>query len=667
MKAGNGLRAQVPVRVLAALSLWALLAPPAAAEEPARAPAFDPASWPALVPARQADPRTEARVAELLARMTLAEKVGQVIQADISSVTPDDVREYHLGSVLAGGNSAPGGDVRAPAAHWLELADRFFEASTDTRGGRTGIPTIWGIDAVHGHSNIVGATIFPHNIGLGAARDPELIRRIARVTATEMAVTGIEWTFAPTLAVVRNDRWGRSYEGYAEHPEVVRAYARPMVEGLQGTLDDPARLVGDRVIATAKHFVGDGGTVDGIDQGDNISSPAELLSVHAAGYLPAIQAGVETVMASYNSWHGRKMHGYEPLLTGVLKERWGFDGFVVGDWNGHGQLPGCSNDDCPQALNAGLDMYMAPDGWRALHANTLAAVRRGDISQTRLDDAVRRILRVKLRARMLDRPKPSERPVAGDFELLGAPAHRALAREAVRKSLVLLKNDGGVLPLAGSARVLVAGPAATDVGMQTGGWTLSWQGTGNTRAHFPNATTIAEGIVEAVHAAGGRVEVSPDGTFDRSPDAAVVVFGEPPYAEGDGDLPDVAFRAAAFDHLRVLRRLREQGVPVVSVFLSGRPLWVNPELDASDAFVAAWLPGSEGAGIADVIVGGADGEARHDFSGKLSFSWPASPQQARLNVGDEGYAPLFEYGYGLSYADPGRPAPPSGDADRRSR
>lgn len=638
-------------RLLSSLAVAFLFAGPATADNDANdsPPLFDPAAWPQPATRRAPDPALEQRVSALLSRMTPEEKVGQIIQADITTVTPADVREFHLGSVLNGGNSGPGGDDRAAPPQWLELADSFYEASTDTGDGGVGIPAIWGTDAVHGHNNIVGATLFPHNIGLGAARDPDLMRRIGRVTARETAVTGLDWTFAPTLAVVQNDRWGRTYEGYSENPDVVRTCAAAIVEGLQGALSDPGRLRGDRVIATAKHFVGDGGTVDGIDQGNNVSSAAELLRIHAAGYLPAIEAGVETVMASYNSWHGRKIHGFEPLLTGVLKDRWGFDGFVVGDWNGHGQVEGCTNVSCPKAINAGLDMFMAPDSWRELYANTLASARNGEISPDRLNDAVRRILRVKIRAGIMDRPKPSERPLAGRFELLGSPEHRAVAREAVRKSLVLLKNDGQVLPIAGSARILVAGEAADDIAQQSGGWTLSWQGDGNSRADFPNAESIWEGIEHAVSSAGGAAVLSTDGSYDERPDVAVVVFGEQPYAEFEGDIANVDFHSPTFDDMEVLQRLQGDGIPVVSVFVSGRPLSVNPELELSDAFVAAWLPGSEGGGIADVLIGDAEGTARYDFTGKLSYSWPKAPEQARLNYGDPAYEPLFEFGYGLTY------------------
>ena len=594
---------------------------------------------------------TEARVADLVSRMTLEEKVGQVLQPDIASVTPDEVREYNLGSILNGGGSAPDGNLRNTPESWLELADAFWKASTDTSDGGLGIPMIWGTDAVHGHSNIVGATIFPHNIGLGAANDPGLMYEIGRVTSLEMLATGLDWTFAPTVAVVRNDRWGRTYEGYSEDPRIVAAYAPRIVEGIQGKLGTPDFLGEDRMIATAKHFVGDGGTHDGIDQGDYQGTEAELREIHAAGYPPAIAAGVQTVMASYNSFHGEKMHGNRTMLTDVLVGRMGFDGFVVGDWNGHGQVEGCSPESCPQSFNAGLDMFMVPSDWKALYRNLLKQVRSGEISEDRLDEAVGRILRVKARAGILDAPMPSERKNGGNWDLLAAPGHRAIAREAVRKSLVLLKNENGLLPIPPASRVLVAGDGAHDIGKQSGGWTLSWQGTGNSREHFPNGESIFEGLAAAIESAGGTAVLSEDGAWSEKPDVAIVVFGEDPYAETQGDRKHVDFDPQ--DGLELLRAFREAGIATVSVFISGRPLWTNPEINLSDAFVAAWLPGTEGGGIADVLVAKADGTPNHDFTGKLSYSWPALASQAEVNIGDDNYSPQFAYGYGLSYAQAG--------------
>jgi beta-glucosidase len=581
--------------------------------------------------------------------MTVEEKVAQTIQADGASITPEELKKYRLGSVLVGGNSAPDGNDRASPQRWIEWIRAFRAAALDKRGDRPEIPIIFGVDAVHGHNNVVGATIFPHNVGLGAARDPDLIRRIGEVTAKEMAATGADWTFGPTVAVPRDERWGRAYEGYGEDPEIVKAYSGPMTLGLQGALAAGKPLAAGRVAGSAKHFLADGGTEKGRDQGDAKISEADLVRLHNAGYPPAIEAGILSVMVSFSSWNGVKHTGNKSLLTDVLKGRMGFEGFVVGDWNAHGQVEGCSNTSCAQAYNAGMDMMMAPDSWKGLYENTLAQVKAGQIPMVRIDDAVRRILRVKVKAGLFE----DKRPLEGKLDLLGAPEHRAVAREAVRKSLVLLKNEG-VLPLKSSAHVLVAGDGADDIGKAAGGWTLTWQGTGNKNSDFPHGQSIYAGVAEAVKAGGGSAELSVTGDFQKKPDVAIVVFGENPYAEFQGDITSIEYQAGDKRDLALLKKLKAAGVPVVAVFLSGRPLWTNPELNASDAFVAAWLPGSEGGGVADVLIGDKAGKPRHDFQGKLSFSWPKRADQEPINVGDPGYDPLFAYGYGLSYAKPGK-------------
>ncbi|HSD16544.1 MAG TPA: glycoside hydrolase family 3 N-terminal domain-containing protein [Thermomonas sp.] len=621
---------------------------PAAAQAEATASPWPEVKWPLAN-----DPALEKRIDALLASMTVEEKVGQLVQGDIASITPDDVRKYRLGSVLAGGNSDPGGKYDATPAQWLAQADAFYEASMDVSQGGKAIPILYGIDAVHGQSNIVGATLFPHNIGLGAMRNPELMRKIGEVTAIETRATGMEWAFGPTVAVPQDDRWGRAYEGYSESPDVVASYAGAMVEGLQGKVGSKEFLDGTKVIASAKHFLGDGGTTGGKDQGDTAVDEATLVRIHAAGYPPAIAAGAQTVMASFNSVNGERMHGNKPFLTDALKGRMQFGGFVVGDWNGHGQIPGCKNDDCPATINAGLDMAMAPDSWKGFYETTLAAAKAGTISKERLDDAVRRILRVKFRLGLFEAGKPSQRAVGGKFELLGAPEHRAIARQAVRESLVLLKNNGGVLPLQPKQRILVAGDGANDVGKQSGGWTLNWQGTGTRRSDFPNADSIYEGIAAQAKAAGGNAELSLEGKYTAKPDVAIVVFGENPYAEFQGDLPNLLYKPGNDADLDLIKKLKADGIPVVAVFLSGRPLWMNREINASDAFVAAWLPGSEGAGIADVLLRKADGGVQHDFKGKLSFSWPRTATQYANNVGQKDYDPLFAFGFGLTYADKG--------------
>ena len=606
-----------------------------------------PELWPAAHSQGLVDPATEAFVSGLMAKMSLEEKVGQMIQADIASITPEDLRRYPLGSILAGGNSPPlGAPDRSAAPAWIATARAFRAVSLEGRPAHEPIPIMFGIDAVHGNNNVVGATLFPHNVGLGAAHDPALIRRIGQATAEETTASGIDWAFGPTLAAPQDDRWGRSYEGYSEYPDIIRAYAGEMVTGLQGAPGTPRGVQHGRVAASAKHFLGDGATKGGVDQGDDDIGEAELIRLHAQGYPAAIDAGAMTVMVSFSSWQGRKMHGNQSLLTGVLKGRMGFQGFVISDWNGHAQVPGCSKVDCPAAFNAGIDMMMAPDGWKELFDNTLAEARSGAIPMSRVDDAVRRILRVKAKLGLFEAARPFE----NDTGVIGAPEHRAVARQAVRESLVLLKNDG-VLPVKGSAHVLVAGSGADDIGRQSGGWTLSWQGTGNTNADFPNGQSIYAGVAEAVKAGGGTAELAVDGAFKQKPDVAIVVFGETPYAEFQGDIRTLEYQPGDKRDLALLKALRAQGVPVVSVFLSGRPLWVNPEINASNAFVAAWLPGSEGAGVADVLIGDASGRPRSDFHGKLSFSWPKSAAQTRLNWGQPPYDPLFPYGFGLTYAD----------------
>jgi beta-glucosidase len=614
--------------------------------------AWPQGSWP-LPP----DPALEARVKVLLAKMSVEDKVGQMIQADIKSVTPDDVRKYRLGSILAGGNSKPNGQQTATTKQWQQLSDAFYRASMDTSGGRLAIPVLFGIDAVHGHNNLVGSTLFPQNSALGNTRDPELIHEIGAATARELRASGINWTFAPTLTVPQDGRWGRAYEGYSENPALVAQYAAAVVEGLEGKLGTPQFLDADHVIATAKHFVGDGGTHEGKDQGDAQISEAVLRDVHAAGYPPAIKAGVQVVMVSFSSWNGVKMAGNKALITDVLKGRMDFGGIVLGDWNAHGQVPGCTNEDCPVAYNAGLDMLEAPDSWKGLYNNTLAEVKSGVIPMARVDDAVTRILRVKLRLGMFEAGLPSANPlVAASAQVIGSPAHRALARRAVRESLVLLKNNG-VLPIDPRKRVLVAGDGADNISKQNGGWTLTWQGTGLTNADFPGATSIFAGIQAQVKAAGGSAELSIDGSYKSKPDVAIVVFGEDPYAEFQGDLPNLAYRPGNDHDLELLRRLRGQGVPVVAVFLTGRPLWMNREINASDAFVVAWLPGSEGAGIADVLLRTRDGRIAHDFHGKLAYSWPRTAVQIPLAGGKDNYHPQFPYGFGLTYAGHGDSAP----------
>ena len=637
---------------LAALFLTSALALTGAAsaqQAPAVAAAAraNPAAWPqAHSPAAITDPAMEKAIDALLARMTIEQKVGQVVQGDISSVTPADLARYPLGSILAGGNSGPYGDERADAATWARMVNDYRAASM--KAG-VGVPILFGVDAVHGHSNVPGATIFPHNIGLGATHDPDLIHRIGQATAAEIAGSGIEWTFAPTLAVPQDLRWGRSYEGYAADPALVKSYATAMVDGLQGKLMPGKPLGPLRVAATAKHFLADGGTKNGKDQGDAQISETELIRTHAQGYPAAIDAGALTVMASFSSWNGVKNHGNATLLTDVLKGRMGFEGLIVGDWNGHGQIPGCTVTDCAAALNAGLDLYMAPDSWKGLFDSLVRDVRAGKVSQARLDDAVRRNLRVKYKLGLMGKTQVER----GDPAQLGAPDHLAIAREAVAKSLVLLKNEGSVLPIKPGANVLVAGAGADNMAMQAGGWTITWQGTDTTAADFPRGQTIGRAIADAVKAAGGSAQINAAGDAQGTPDVAIIVFGEHPYAEFQGDAENLLFKNGEKE-LALLKAMKARGIPTVAVFLSGRPLFMGPQINAADAFVAAWLPGTQGQGVADVLVAGKDGKSARDFTGRLPFAWPAD---ARSPVA----APLFPMGYGLDYAHPHAQGPVNED------
>lgn len=603
-------------------------------------------AWSTLRKPRPLPAADEKRIAAIVARMTLREKIGQMTQAEIRSVTPEDVQRYSLGSVLNGGGAWPGMNRQAAVGDWLALAQRFHAASLASSAG---IPVVWGTDAVHGHNNVYGATLFPHNIGLGAAHDPALVEQVGRAVGAAVRATGIRWVFAPTLAVGTNPRWGRTYESFSADPALVEAYARAYVRGLQGNLRGDGN-----VLATAKHFIGDGGTFQGVDRGDTRVTEAELATLHGRGYVGALEAGVQTVMASYNSWHDTaveggaqlpqgKMHGNPYLLTTVLKQRWGFDGFVVSDWNAIDEVPGCRKDSCAAAINAGVDMVMVPEDWLQFIDNTVAQVERGDISQARIDDAVTRILRVKLRAGALDN-LPRARPDVGRFAGKQAPLQpKGLARQAVRQSLVLLKNERKVLPLRRGGRWLVVGALADSLPAQTGGWSLTWQGNDTTNADFPNGTTV----LAALRAAGAReVVYSPDGVTGAvgAFDAVIAVIGETPYAETAGDVrvpAPLSLSGVAPQTRDLLNNALSHDAPVVSVLLTGRPLESREALEHSAAFVVAWLPGTEGGGIADVLVGGEGGQARYRFSGRLPFPWPSCSQP------EDACPPQFPQGFGL--------------------
>ena len=607
------------------------------------------ADWPAIKSRLAADPVLEARVQDMVASMSLAQKIGQMTQAEIKSITPAEVTKYFVGSVLNGGGSWPDGNKHAGIADWLALSDRYYDASMATDSAIK-LPIIWGIDAVHGNSNVFGATLFPHNIGLGAAHDPALMADIGAATARAVRATGVEWVFAPTLAVAQNARWGRTYESFSTDGPLVRAYARAYVAGLQGGFGD------HNVMATAKHFIGDGATRNGTDQGDAKVSLHDMINVHGSGYFGALEAGVQSVMASYSSWDDvgtginyGKMSGASALLTGALKDKMGFDGFVVSDWNAIGQLAGCTNASCPQAINAGIDMVMVPDDWKAFIANTTRQVEHGEIPMARIDDAVSRIIRAKLRMGLFG-TRPSQRAGAGDA---GSLQSRELARRAVRESLVLLKNNHGVLPLKPGMKILVVGKSADSLPNQSGGWSLTWQGTGNSHADFPNGDTILAGLRHADGAANVTYSETAQGVDLKSFDAIVAVIGETPYAETMGDImPSATLRHSDRypEDLAVLQAVTKSHKPVVVVLLAGRPLYVNNLLNLSDAFVAAWLPGTEGAGVADVLFAGPSSAGPYHFSGTLAMPWPgvACPDVGGNSANAARW--LFAPGYGLRYS-----------------
>ena len=574
----------------------------------------------------------DTRAAALLAQMTLEEKVGQMIQIDYSALVghEDDITQLAIGSVLNGGSSDPGDN--SPLAWSNAIADCERRALAT----RLKIPLLYGIDAVHGHNNIPGATLFPHNIGLGATRDPALVERAARVTAQEVVATGANWTFAPAVIVGRDERWGRSYESFGEEPGLVALLGAAAIRGFQTA--DPGSPTS--ILACAKHFLGDGGTTGGKDQGNTVCDEPTLRRLFLPPYVDAVRAGAGSVMVSYSSWNGAKMHGQQYLITGVLKGELGFRGFVVSDWAAIDQLPGDYSAQIATAVNAGLDMAMIPNGppkknnYAQFAALLLENVRAGRVSQARIDDAVRRILRVKFALGLANRPFAQH----ADLAQLGTPDHRAVARECVQRSLVLLKNEGSALPLKKGLRQLrVVGSAADDLGVQCGGWTVSWQGGhGNVT---PGGTTLLAGLRQMAPA-GCTVSYSADGSDLAGADAIVAVIGEDPYAEGRGDRADL--RLPEKD-IALLRSAHAANVPVVLVLLSGRPLILGEALDLCDGLVAAWLPGTEGAGVADVLFG------TKAPTGKLPVSWPRSMAQIPINVGDAAYDPLFAYGFGLGY------------------
>lgn len=602
------------------------------------------AAFPQRKAAHGVDAALEARIAQIIADMTLEQKVGQMTQAEIRSITPDQVRAHYIGSILNGGGAWPGMNKHASLADWTNLADSFAKASLSTNMA-VKIPLIWGTDAIHGHNNVVGATLFPHNIGLGAAGDPDLVERIGRATAKQVRATGIGLAFAPAVSVAEDPRWGRAYESYSSDPKMVAKLGGALVRGLQG------QLTGDGdVAASVKHFIGDGGTFRGIDQGENQSVPSRLASVHGAGYYAALDAGVATVMISYNSWSPGgaepfgKMHGNRALITGVLKQKLKFDGLVISDWNAIEQVEGCERDHCPQAINAGVDLFMVPDNWKTFIERTVADVREGRVAMARIDDAVARILRVKFRTGLFDKPVSAGR-YTGDANAL---VDRPLAQEAVRKSVVLLKNNSGTLPLRTGKRILVVGTSANSFPDQAGGWSITWQGDETDNHDYPVGETLLDGVRRVYGAE--KVTFSADGSAFAPGkfDAVVMVMGETPHAEMKGDVrwPAPLAHSVQYPAQRaLLDKARTWGVPIVSVLYSGRTVYANDLINRSDAFIAAFLPGTEAGALADVLAG----KNRLDFSGKLSFNWPNTPC---LSPGDLTKGTMFPRGYGLSYRKP---------------
>ena len=577
------------------------------------------------------DPKIEKQVDALLAQMTLDEKIGQMVQTDSAALAnKSDIATYFLGSVLSGGGSDPP-DGNSPQS-WLKFATSFEAYASQTR---LKIPLIYGIDAVHGHNKIDGAVIFPHNIGMGAAHDPQLVDREERVTAEELAGTGIRWAFAPCIAVAQDERWGRTYESFGEDPALVSELGTAAVHGFQG---DQLSADPTSILACAKHFIGDGGTKNGKDQGNAVCDEATLRRLYLPPYRDAVNAGVGSIMVSYNSWNGQKMSAERYLLTDVLKNELGFKGFLISDWAAIDQLSQDYKSDVEYSINAGMDMVMIPNGpgkpnnYVEFISSLKELVADGTVPQSRIDDAVRRILRVKFAMGLFD--DPAVDPAL--TEAIGSPGHRAVARQAVRESLVLLKNENRTLPLSKHIKHLaVVGAAADDLGVQCGGWTISWQGDRGNVTH--GGTTVLAAIRRTV-SPDTQVSFYPDAANLGNPDAIIAVVGEVPYAEMFGNRTNLDLSA---HDTTLIARAKSTGAPVVTVLISGRPLILNSALNDSSAFVAAWLPGTEGQGVADVLFGD------YNPTGKLPRTWPSSNDH--LHAGDENANPSFPLGFGLSY------------------
>jgi beta-glucosidase len=580
----------------------------------------------------------DGQVRKFLSRLTLAEKVGQMTQADQTYLHDlEDLQKYHLGSLLSGGDSDPrtGNDFHS----WRELYNRFQARALKTNSR---IPILYGIDDVHGNSNVIGATIFPHNIGLGCTRNAELVEKAGRITAIEVRAIGVQWGFAPCVTVPQDVRWGRTYEGFSESPDVVKVLGEAAVRGMQGSgLGDPLGIA-----ACAKHFAGDGGTAYGtgvpkgkgslhypLDQGDTRLNDADFRRIHLQGYITALQAGVATIMPSYSSWNGVKCSASDVMLTEILKKEMGFKGFLISDYAAEKELPGSYKQQIETTINAGMDMVMVPDDYKGFIRLLTELVQEGRVPMQRIDDAVARILRVKFAMGLMD-PNRSQLADPALEKQFGSPEHRAVARQCVRESLVVLKNERSILPLTRGKRIHVAGKCADNIGNQCGGWTITWQGqSGNTT----KGTTILAAIREAAGTA--NVTYSEDGSGAEGASIAVAVIGETPYAEMKGDRENLNLDPK---DLAVVEKLKRSGVPVVVVLVSGRPMAMDGILPKMDALVAAWLPGTEGDGVADVLFG------KSKPAGKLSFTWPKGSSTS-FHLGDPGYETLFPFGSGMSW------------------
>ena len=567
------------------------------------------------------------RVNDLMSKMTIEEKIGQMIQPEWKNATPDDVKNYYLGSVLSGGGSSP---IDNTVESWRKMISDYQQSSMSTR---LGIPLLYGTDAVHGHNNLYGAAIFPHNIGLGAAANPELMKGIAKVTAEDLISTGVNWNFGPCIAVTRDERWGRTYESYSENYELINKLSIPFIDVLQKDYG---------ITATAKHFLADGGTTGGIDQGNAVISEDELRRIHLPVYKEAVDKGVKSVMVSFSSWNGVKNHENKYLITDILKGELGFKGLVVSDWEAIHQLSGATfYDQVAASVNAGIDMLMEPIKWKESYEAIEEAVEKGDITEERINDAVGRILKVKFEMGVFEKPLGNQDLVSAQP---GSQEHRDIAKQAVRESLVLLKNENSVLPLKKNAKIYLPGRAANDVGAQCGGWTLTWKGNTDSfgRKAVPG-TTILEAFTKVAEENGGTIVTDLYEAADA--DVAVLVLAEYPYAEVFGDNTDLSLNGEnmLYGNEQALEDAKASGLPIVTVLISGRPRIITNELKDWDAFVSAWLPGTEADGIAEVLFGD------YDFKGKLPLAWPASNEQIPVNEDNAAEkTPLFPYGYGLT-------------------